>query len=117
MSMSSQFYRDISKVERKIWGIGTRQLKAYAWYLVTAIVLILEIIYLPSWVYFIVCLLTAFLLGTYPTLLLLNQWKRQKRKIELYFIDEEHFFRTNQIRRYEKDEFIPKKEIKETDRI
>lgn len=117
MAMSSQFYKDMSKVEKKIFKISVRQAKAYALYFLTTIVLIVEIMFLPEWAYLIVGLLTAFLLGTYPTLLMVNQWKRQKRKIELYFIDDERFFRTNQIRRYKKDEFIPKKGIKETDRI
>ncbi|EMW5628451.1 PrgI family protein, partial [Enterococcus faecalis] len=29
MAISSEFYKDLSKVEKKIWGITVREFKAY----------------------------------------------------------------------------------------
>lgn len=114
---SSQFYRDVSKVEKKIWGISIRQLKAGFLLFLVAAVLMLEIFLLPTWIFNLVSIPTAFLLGIYPTYLLLNKWKDKKRDIELYFIYEDRFYTTGQIRRYEKNEFIQDKNVKETDPI
>lgn len=117
MAMSSQFYRDMSKVEKKVWGISLRQLKAYALLVVVAVVLTAEAFLLPDWAFLLITLPTAFLLGAYPVYLLLNRWTVKRRKIELAFLIEERTYTTGQIRRYEKHEFTQSKEIKETDPI
>lgn len=117
MAISSEYYRDLSKVEKKIWGISLRQLKAYSLLVGVSIVLVIEVFLLPDWAFYIVALATAFILGIYPVLLLLNKWKERRRKIELYFLYQERIYTTGQIRRYEKHEFTQSKEIKETDRV
>lgn len=115
--MSSQFYRDMSKVEMKIWGISIRQLKAYGLLAGVAVVITAEAFLLPDWAFLLVTLPTAFLLGTYPVYLLLDRWTVKRRKIKLSFLIEKRTYTTGQIRRYEKHEFIPDKKIKETDPI
>lgn len=115
--MSSQFYSDMSKVEKKLWGISRRQVKAYFLLVLVAALLIVEVIFLPDSAYLIVTLLTAGVLAPYPVYLLTNKWREKKRQIALRFIDEDRVYQTGQIRRYEKHEFIQRKEVKETDRI
>lgn len=117
MAISSQYYRDLSKVEKKIKGISIRQLKAYSLLVCAGVVLGLEIFFLPDWAFLLVSLPTAFILAIYPVLLLLNRWKERRRKIELYFIYQDRIYMTGQIRRYEKHEFTQKQEIKETDKL
>jgi hypothetical protein len=117
MAMSSQFYRDMSKIEKKIWGISIRQLKAYALLAGVSVVIGIETFLLPDWAFYLVTLPTAFILGAYPVYLLLNRWTVKRRKIELSFLIEERTYTTGQIRRYEKHEFTQSKEIKETDSI
>ena len=117
MAISSQYYRDMSKVEKKIWGVSLRQVKAYALLVGISILLVIEVFFVPDWAFFPVAILTAFLLCPYPILLLLNLWKEKRRKIELYFLYKERVYMTGQIRRYEKHEFTQKQEIKETDRL
>lgn len=117
MAMSSQFYRDMSKVEKKFWGISRRLVKAIFLYVLVSVILVVEVLFLPDWAFYIVALVTSFALGTYPTLLLLNKWREKKRQLELQFLREERTYQTYQIRRYSKDEFIAKKTVKETDRI
>lgn len=117
MAISSEFYKDLSKVERKIWGISVRQLKAYVLLGLVGIVLTVEIFLLPDWAFMFFSIPTAVLLGAYPVLLLLNSWKAKRRKIELYFYYQERTYTTGQIRRYEAHEFTQKETIKETDTI
>ncbi|MEI5992464.1 hypothetical protein A5881_004020 [Enterococcus termitis] len=117
MAIGSQFYRDVSKVERKVWGISLRQLKAYFLLLGIALILGVEIFFLPDWAFLLFSLPTAFVLGCYPVFLLLDTWKEKKRKLELHFYYEERTYRTGQIRRYDKHEFTQKETVKETDEI
>ncbi|WP_429951631.1 PrgI family mobile element protein [Enterococcus sp. AZ101] len=117
MAIGSQFYKDVSKIERKVWGISIRQFKAYVIFIGIAIVLGIEIFFLPDWAFLIFCVPTALILGAYPVLLLLDAWREKKRKIELYFYYEDRPYRSGQIRRYEKHEFTQKETVKETDSI
>lgn len=117
MAISSEYYRDLSKVEKKIWGISLRQLKAYSLLIGVSIVIGIEVFLLPDWAFYIVALVTGFTLGIYPVLLLVNKWDEKRRKVELYFLYQDRIYMTGQIRRYEKHEFTQKKEIKETDRV
>lgn len=115
--MQSEFYRDTSQMEKKLFGISKRQFRALLLYLLMAVIVILEALLLPEWSLFPAAFVTGVLLGVYPTLLLMDKWKLFKRKISLYFLYEERLYVTGQIRRYEKDEFIQEKGIKETDDI
>ena len=117
MAVSSEFYRDLSKVEKKIFKISLRKAKAYALLSLAVVPLTIEFIFLPDFIFYLVFFPTGALFGTYPTLLLLDQWRERKRKIELYFSYEERIFQSGQIRRYEKNEFNPDKSVKETDEI
>ena len=117
MSVSSEFYRDLSKVEKKAWGMSYRQLRAYLLLAVVSLILILEALFLPDWAFFIVTFPTALVLGIYPVLLLINQWREKRRKLELYFLFEERLYSSGKIRRYDKHEFIQSNKIKETDSI
>ncbi|WP_033599167.1 hypothetical protein [Enterococcus faecalis] len=117
MAISSQFYRDISKIEKKLWKVSFRQLKGYTLLIGVGAVLVGEVLVLPDWAFFLVTFPTALLLGTYPVLLITNRWKAAKRRISLNFIYEDRFFTVGQIRRYEKNEFTQRKTVKETDKI
>jgi len=117
MALGSQFYKDMSKVEKKIFGISIRQAKAYVLLLGVGIVLGVETFLLPDWAFLLGTLPTAFILGSYPVYLLLDKWNEKKRKIALRFYYQERTFTTGQIRRYDKHEFTQKEGIKETDTI
>jgi len=117
MAISSQYYKDISKVEKKIWGVSLRHMKAYLFLGFTGGILCLEVFFLPNWTFLLLSIPTAILLGFYPVLLLLDQWKAKKRDIELLFYYEERAYKTGQIRSYEKNEFIQESTIHETDPI
>lgn len=117
MAMSSKFYKDISKVERKVWGVSWRQLKAYLMFLGIAGLMIAEIFLLPDWAFILFSVPSAMILGSYPLFLLLDTWKQKKRKFELRFYYEERTFQTGQIRRYRAHEFTQKKNVNETDTI
>jgi len=114
MALSSQFYKDLSKIERKIRGTSVRQLKAVSMLIGITALLVVESLFLPNWAFWVISLPTSFALGFYPFLLLQNKWSTTKRKIELYFKEEDSYYRTNQIRRYEASEFIAKEGVKET---
>ena len=117
MAISSQFYKDLSKVEKKIMGVTPRQLKAYGLFVVDAVVLVAEVILLPDWAYLWVTLPTAFIFSIYPVGLLMNRWKQWKRNVELNFIYENRFYCVGQIRRYAKNEFTQAKTVRETDTL
>lgn len=117
MSMQSVFQRDISQMEKKLFGVSRRQFKAGALLIIVIGIVVAEAFIFPDWAFNIIAVLTAFILGFYPVLLLVDQWRRVKRKIQLYFIHEDSHYLTGQIRRYEASEFIQDAKIKETDRI
>lgn len=117
MAISSQFYEDLSKVEKKIFGVTYRQAKASVLLAGVTAVSIVEVFLLPDWAFYFVAIPTVGLMGFYPTLLLINKWRVFKRWLELKFLYENSFYYTGQIRRYEKHEFIPKKGVSETDKI
>lgn len=117
MAIQSQFYRDLSKIEKKVWGISFRQFKAFSILFGVALIVIGETLLLPDWALYFVALPTAFVLGYYPVYLLLGKWKKKKRDFELRFKIENVYYHTGKIRRYEKDEFIPDKHSKETQKF
>lgn len=117
MAVSSEFYKDLSKVEKKVWSISRRQLKAYSLLVGVSVVLIFEVFFFPDWAFLLFSIPTAVILGYYPVLLLLNKWKKKRRQIELNFLFLEKTYIAGQIRRYEKHEFVQEKEVKETDKI
>lgn len=117
MAISSEFYKDLSKVEKKIWGITVREFKAYVCFVFIGILLLLEVFFLPDLLFMVCALVTSFALGWYPVLLMMNKWKEVKRAFYLRFYYEERTFQTGKIRRYQKDEFVQKETIKETDVI
>lgn len=117
MAVSSEFYKDLSKVEKKVWSISRRQLKGYLLLVGVFVVLTLEVFFFPDWAFLLFSIPTAVIFGYYPVLLLLNKWKEKRRQIELNFLILEKTYTTGQIRRYEKHEFTQAKEVKETDKI
>ena len=74
-------------------------------------------IFLPDLLFMVCALVTSFALGWYPVLLMMNKWKEVKRAFYLRFYYEERTFQAGKIRRYQKDEFVQKETIKETDVI
>ncbi|HEY0221627.1 MAG TPA: PrgI family protein [Lactovum miscens] len=117
MAISSQFHRDLSKVENKILRISKRKLMAYTLLGLALIPLSLEVFFLPTWLFYVVVFPTGIVLGGYPFLLLTNKWKTTRRRIELYFMEEDSYYQTGQIRRYESFEFTQQASVKETDNI
>lgn len=117
MAIGSQFYKDVSKIERKVWGISVRQFKAFVMLGGIGVLSVVEIFFLPEWAFYIISIPSALLLGCYPIFLLLDTWKQKKRKLELHFYYEERAFKTGQIRSYAKHEFTQKETVKETDTI
>lgn len=117
MAISSEFHKDVSKVERRMWGITKRQLKAYFYLALVMVVMVAEIFLLPEWAFWIISIPTSLVLSIYPLMLLLNKWKEVRRKIELEFYYEDRVYQSGQIRRYDKSEFIQREGVKETDDI
>uniref|UniRef100_UPI00359CA186 PrgI family mobile element protein n=1 Tax=Lactococcus garvieae TaxID=1363 RepID=UPI00359CA186 len=117
MAIQSQFYRDLSKIEKKIWNVTWRQFKAFSLLLGVAIIVVSETLLLPDWALYVVALPTAFVLGYYPVYLLLGKWKKKKREFELHFMIENTYYYAGKIRRYAKHEFIPDKNSKETQKF
>lgn len=115
MAISSEFYRDLSKIEKKIFKVSKRQLRGYTFLALAGVVLMVEALVFPDWAFFVFSFPTALILGTYPILVLLNRWKEKKRRILLYFYYEERSYLTGQIRRYTADEFRTDEHVQETD--
>lgn len=115
--MQSEFHRDISNIEKKLFGVTARQFKAVFILVIVSIIVVVEAFFLPDKLVYLMAFLTGVLLAPYPVLLLTNQWKKVKRKMFLYFSYEQSIYLTGQIRRYEADEFTQAKGIKETDNI
>ena len=52
MAISSEFYKDLSKIETKIWGLSKREFKAYVSLAGITVLLVLEVVFLPDWLFF-----------------------------------------------------------------
>ena len=117
MAISSEFYKDLSKIETKIWGLSKREFKAYVSLAGITVLLVLEVVFLPDWLFFLSAIGPSFLFGWYPVFLLMNKMKEKKRQFLLHFYYEERVYQAGKIRRYEKSEFIQKEDINETDTI
>jgi hypothetical protein len=111
----SEFFKDLSKVEKKYHGYSLQQLKVIFQFAGIVGITVGEAFLVPDWAFLYVTLPTAFLLGTVPTLKYLDKWKKVQRKIELFFIYEDNFYTTGQIRKYESHEFTQKTSVCETD--
>lgn len=59
MAVSSEFYRDLSKVEKKIFKISLRKAKAYALLSLAVVPLTIEFIFLPDFIFYLVFSLQA----------------------------------------------------------
>lgn len=118
MAMQSEFYKDLSTVENRTFKVTKTQFKAIIYLTLTTIVIIVEAFFIPQGIlFYVVGGLTGTLLGAYPVLLLLGKWREYRRKIELFFLHEDRYLQSHQIRRYSKDEFIQAETVKETDAI
>lgn len=115
--MQSEFQRDISNIEKKMFGVSRRQLKAFVILGLVSAIVVVEALFLPTWAFYVMAFITGLVLGIYPVLLLTDQWKKRKRQITLYFTYEERIYTSGQIRRYEANEFIQTNTVKETDSI
>ncbi|PTN92737.1 type III secretion system protein PrgI, partial [Enterococcus faecalis] len=49
MAISSEYYKDLTKVEKKVWGITLREVKAYLCLVGITLLLLLEVFFLPTW--------------------------------------------------------------------
>ena len=116
--MQSEFYKDLSKVEKTTFRVTKSQFKAIIYLLITSVVIVVEAFFIPQGVlFYLTGGLTGVIFGVYPVLLLLGKWKEYRRRVELYFLHEERYLQSHQIRRYSKDEFIQEKTVSETDII
>lgn len=111
MAIESEFYKDLSKIEKKYFKFTKRQFKAYLALSGATAVVFAESFFLPEWAFYLVTVPTALILSAYPVALLTDNWRVWKRKVQLKFQFEDNYYRSNQIRRYSKDEFISKDEI------
>jgi len=66
MAMQSEFQRDISQMEKKLFGVSRRQFKAGVLLVIVSGIVVAEAFILPDWSFHIVAVLTALLLGAYP---------------------------------------------------
>lgn len=110
----SEFYKDLSKIEKKYHGISLKKIKIGFQFFEITLIALVESFLVPDWAFYLVTLPTALFLGTIPALDYMDKWKRVRRKLELFFVYEDNFYTTGQIRRYEANEFIEKDNICET---
>lgn len=118
MNLESRFYTDVSKYEPEVMiGFTKRQLKMIALSIPGIILIMLEMLFLPGIVAYLLAFLTSGLMVAPPIMDYLGKIQQFKRDIEFYLVDQNRVYRVEQIRRYEPSEFIQKKSVKETDRI
>ena len=118
MSIQSKFYNDVSKYEPEfVGGFTKRQFKMILWLTPGIIFLILEAVFLPELLLYVFGFFTAIFLIAPPILIYLGKFQSFKKDVEFYIMDQERIYQSEQIRRYDKSEFIQKKHIKETDTI
>lgn len=118
MAIQSQFHKDMSKYEPPFMGSFTkRQIKMGLKMLPGIACIIAEAIFIKGISFWILSILTAVLFLSYPVLVGLGKWTEIQRNIEFSMKYQERFYQSGQIRRYEKHEFIPKQEVKETDQF
>lgn len=116
MAIQSQFHKDMSKYEPPFIGSFTkRQLKMGIGMIPGIALIIAEAIFIQGISFWILSIITAILFLSYPVLVGLGKWTEIQKGIEFSVKYQERFYQSGQIRRYEKHEFIPKQEIKETD--
>lgn len=102
----SEFYKDLSKIEKKYHGFSLKKIKIGLQFVGIAAVVLIEAFLVPDWAFYLVTLPTALALGTIPALDYMDKWKGYRRKLELFFVYEDNFYSTGQIRRYDAHEFI-----------
>lgn len=90
--ISLEFYKDLLKVEKKIWGIIVREFKVYVCFVFIGIFFLLEVFFLFDFLFMVCVLVILFVLGWYFVLLMMNKWKEVKRVFYLCFYYEEWIF-------------------------
>ena len=77
MAISSEFYKDLSKVEKKSGELQSENLKRM-FALFYRDISSVRSIFLPDLLFMVCALVTSFALGWYPVLLMMNKWKEVK---------------------------------------
>lgn len=116
MALQSEFHKDLSKVEPIFWGGMTKpQLIVTVMFIPPAILILGEVFVIKGALFWIVAPLTAAIFMV-PTVLKANG-KMEAVKMNWFFDMkiQERPYQVGRIRKYTADEFIQKKEVKETD--
>lgn len=92
MAISSEFYKDLSKVEKKSGELQSENLKRM-FALFYRDISSVRSIFLPDLLFMVCALVTSFALGWYPVLLMMNKWKEVKRAFTYAFIMRNEPFR------------------------
>ncbi|EME8127643.1 hypothetical protein MZM66_002479 [Enterococcus faecium] len=120
MAIQSKFYKDLSKFEAvNRLGLTKRQKKmifkmtpGFAVILGLALYLNME-----GFSFWILSIVTGSFLIVPPLIEGMGKKEEIKRKIDFFLKNQDRYYQTEQIRRYEVDEFIQKKEVSEIDEI
>ncbi|XBG82266.1 PrgI family protein [Enterococcus cecorum] len=115
--MHSQFYLDFSKVDKKYRGFSKTQYKGLFFMAIAFVIIVLMVLFLPNSILYTIGMPIALLIATVPILIFMGTWRKVKRKIAIQFLYDKAEYYTGQIRRYEANEFIQAKNVKETDKI
>lgn len=116
MAVNSEFYKDMSKVEKKVWGITYRQLKAGLSLILSVVLISLSVFFIQDLALLIILVLICWLIfGLYPVLVMIGKADEIKRKLRTLFLYQNAYYYSGQIRRYAKNEFVQQKNISETD--
>lgn len=115
--MQSEFLKDLSNMEGTVFRVNKSKMRAIILLVVVCLVVVAEAFLVPEGAFYITAMLTTVLLAPYPVLLLIGVWQTTRRRLQLQFMHEERVTQSNQIRRYEKHEFIPTESVKESDPI
>lgn len=117
MGLQSEFYKDLSTVEKTVFRVTKKKFKAGVLLGLTCVIIVVMAFIVPEWAIYPTTIGIGALLAPYPVLLLLGKWPEYRRKLLLHVIQEERVYQTNQIRRYDSHEFIQEKTISERDSI
>ncbi|GAK31330.1 hypothetical protein WOSG25_090270 [Weissella oryzae SG25] len=116
MALQSEFHTDMSKVEPIVWKSFTKPQLIMILMITPAFILIgVEVFLIKGWLFWPAALATAVIFIT-PAVLKTSGKIEQVRATWFFNMKiQKRYYSTGKIRKYTPDEFVQKKEVKETD--
>ena len=116
MALQSEFHPDLSKIEPIVWKSLTKSQLIMIVQIIPAVVVIgVELVFIHGFMFYIIALLTSMLFVVPAFLKGTGRLEAAKANWFFNMKIQERYYSSGQIRKYTADEFIQKKEVKETD--